>query len=180
MKSRQFLLPLTAAVAAAASIANAVDAAAPAAPSTRLGVAIREEINDRDRAMAARSRDLDLREKAARAYEERLKQKAAAGAPPATAGRRAPGAAPGQPAGSDVDDPYQSLARIYQAMKPAKAAIILQQLDMDVQLRVAKAMRERSTAQIIANMEPRAAAALSMSLARERAISPPGAQGSVG
>ena len=156
------------AVVAKPSPVNKVGAVGPGTSATRLGVAIHDELAERDRAIAARARDLDLREKAAMAYEARLKARNTPVA--ATAGAAAPPAVGLAPAAAANEDRYESLARIYQAMKPVKAAVIMQQLDMDIQIKVAKAMRERSTAQIIANMEPRAAVALSMSMARERAV----------
>jgi flagellar motility protein MotE (MotC chaperone) len=51
-------------------------------------------------------------------------------------------------------------------MKPAKAAVVFEKLAMDVQMKVAQRMRERSTAMILASMTPKGAAALSMALAR--------------
>ena len=69
-------------------------------------------------------------------------------------------------------DQFDDLAKIYQAMKPAAAALVLEQLDLDVQMRVAQRMRERSTAMILAAMTPKAAAALTMALARRQAPRP--------
>ena len=107
-----------------------------------------------------------MREKAARATEERLKadlaNRTAAGATAASKG-----------ADGDAGEQYDSLARIYQAMKPARAAIVFEQLDMDVQMQVARRMRDRSTGMILAAMTPRGAAALSMALARMSARAVP-------
>ncbi|WP_010410974.1 magnesium transporter MgtE N-terminal domain-containing protein [Citromicrobium sp. JLT1363] len=50
-------------------------------------------------------------------------------------------------------------------MKPKQAAPVFEQLDIDVQIAVARKMRERSTAQILAAMTPQGAARLSMALA---------------
>jgi flagellar motility protein MotE (MotC chaperone) len=55
-------------------------------------------------------------------------------------------------------------------MKPAKAAVVFEQLTMDVQMKVAKKMRERSAAMIMAAMTPNGAAALSMALARNHPV----------
>jgi flagellar motility protein MotE (MotC chaperone) len=149
-------------VAAMAAIANAVNAASPAessAPQTRLGASIDQELGARDRDAVRRKRALDLREQAARATEARLKAQLDAQQPATT---------PADPAGvkSEEGDQYEELARIYQAMKPAKAAVVFEQLAMDVQMKVAQRMRERSTAMILASMTPKGAAALSMALAR--------------
>lgn len=172
MIARPSLLMLTAAAAGLAVVANVVNAAAPAAtPTTRLGVSIDADVTARDKAAVRRKRTLDLRENAARATEARLKagiaaQKQAA-VPPAQTGIGA----------SEAGDQFEDLARIYQAMKPARAAVVFEQLDMDVQMKVAQRMRERSTGMIMAAMTPRGAAALSMALARRRA--PRGPAGAV-
>lgn len=168
--TRPSLLMLTAGAAALAVVANGVSAAAlvgSEAPRTRLGVSIGDDLGQRDQAAVRRKRALDLREQAARATEARLKadvearQQADAAAP-----------APAQTAAKEADarDQFEDLARIYQAMKPAKAAIVFEQLDMDVQMKVAQKMRERSTAMIMAAMTPRGAAALSMAMARRHAL----------
>jgi flagellar motility protein MotE (MotC chaperone) len=167
MIARPSLLMLTAAAAAIATAANAVSAASPEKPAaqqeqTRLGAAIEEDLGARDAAAARRKRALDLREQAAKATEARLKaevetqQQAKAASPPGPQSAKA----------QEQDDQYEDLARIYQAMKPARAAIIFEQLDMDVQMRVAQRMRERNTGLILAAMTPKGAAALSMALAR--------------
>jgi flagellar motility protein MotE (MotC chaperone) len=135
-------------------------AAAAEAPTSRLGVAIAADITARDKAAARRNRALDLREQAARAAESRLQ----AAPPPAPTAAEAPAAGP---------DQYDDLARIYQVMKPAAAAVVLEQLDLDVQMRVAQKMRERSTAMILAAMTPKGAAALTMAMARRRPAGAP-------
>ena len=50
-------------------------------------------------------------------------------------------------------------------MKPAKAAPVFEQLDLEVQYLVAKKMRERSAALLLAAMSPDAAAELSRRMA---------------
>ena len=166
--SRPSLLLLTAFSAAVAVVGNTVglaatvsDGAAAEAPTSRLGVAIASDISARDTAAARRNRALDLREQAAQAAESRLR--AAPQPAVATPGGEAPAAGP---------DQYDDLARIYQVMKPAAAAVVLEQLDLDVQMRVAQKMRERSTAMILAAMTPKGAAALTMAMARRRAAPP--------
>ncbi|MHA6721084.1 magnesium transporter MgtE N-terminal domain-containing protein [Sphingomonas sp. RS6] len=166
---RPSLLLLMAAASAIAAVANAAGLAAAdqdsAAPKTRLGNSIERDLSERDADAARRKRALDLREQAAKAAESRLqadleaRQKADAATAPG-----APGA-PG-PAEAQFDD----LARIYQAMKPAKAAVVFEQLEMEVQMKVAQRMRANSTAAILAAMSPKAAAALSMALARKNAV----------
>lgn len=181
MIGRPSLLMLTAAAAAIGVVANGVsaassDAAAGESTRTRLGVAIGQDINARDQAAARRNRALDLREQAARAAEQRLQadlgarqqQPPAATQPPAQAGTSKP---------QDQVDQFMDLARIYQAMKPAQAAVVFEQLDLDVQMKVAQKMRERSTAMILGAMTPKGAAALSMALARRYPVSAPAVAG---
>ncbi|AJP72223.1 magnesium transporter MgtE N-terminal domain-containing protein [Sphingomonas hengshuiensis] len=159
--ARPSLLLMMAGAAALTVVANAAALTAPqdAQPKTRLGNSIEKDLKANDAAAARRNRGLDLREQAAKAAEARLqaeleaRQKEAAG-----------------PAGAEAAEAqFDGLARIYQAMKPAKAAVVFEQLDMEVQMKVAQRMRDRSTAMILAAMSPKGAAALSMALARKSA-----------
>ena len=159
---RPRLLAATALAAAFSIVANAVGAVTsqPMTVPTRLGVSIRQDIAEQAAVSAQRSRVLDLREQAARATELRLKEDLAA---------RAAAAKPDGAAAVIAGAQYDSLARVYQAMKPARAAPVFEQLDMDVQMQVAHRMRDRATALILAAMTPKAAADLSMALARKSA-----------
>lgn len=169
--ARPSLLLLTAAASALTVVANAATLAVPDqdATKTRLGNSIEQDLSARDSAAAKRKRSLDLREQAAKAAEARLqanleaRQKEAAAMAPGM-----PGSEPALPPEAQFDE----LARIYQAMKPAKAALVFEQLDMEVQMKVAQRMRANSTASILAAMTPRGAAALSMALARKSANAP--------
>jgi len=156
--SRPSLLSLMAAAASVAAVANAVALAEPApaeeAAPTRLGTSIQQSMRERDQAFADRKRALDLREQAQRAAELRLQKDLQANADPAD-----------RAANGDQADGYEELARIYQTMKPAKAAPIFERLEIDVQTKVARRMRERSTALILGSMSPQAAVNLSMALA---------------
>ena len=173
---RPSLLLMTAAASALAVVANAATLAAPdaqdKAPKTRLGSSIEQDLNARDAEAARRKRALDLREQAAKAAEARLQADMQARQQQA-ATAAAPGAGPAEPPEAQFDE----LARIYQAMKPKAAAMVFEQLDMEVQMKVAQRMRERSTAMILAAMTPKGAAALSMALARKSArvaaVAPP-------
>jgi flagellar motility protein MotE (MotC chaperone) len=174
---RPSLLLLTAGVAGIAVVANAATIATgqqdTSPTTTRLGNAIMQDMSDRDAAAARRKRGLDLREQAAKAASQRLaaeveaRKKQEEGTQPAAGGPAGPGAAP-LPAEAQFDE----LARIYQAMKPKAAAVVFEQLDMEVQMKVAQRMRERSTAMIMAAMSPKGAAALSMAMARRNAARP--------
>lgn len=148
----------TAALSIVAHAAAAMSAPQEQPPATRMGESIKQSMQERDQAAVRRQRALDLREQTARATEERLKEDLSA--------RQQAG---GRPAAKQaaVADRYESLARIYQSMKPAKAARVFEKLDLDVQMRVAQNMRDRSTALILASMTPDGAARLSMALARQ-------------
>lgn len=157
------LLALTAGVAGLGALANTMEAAATATPGaaqTRLGSQIAGEISGQRQREAQRSRSLDLKEQALKAVEARVRAQAEAQLAAQTQA---------QPAadGTSADDKrYDDLAQIYQSMKPAKAAAVFEQLEPEVQLRIAQRMRERSTGQIMAAMSPTAAASLSGALAR--------------
>lgn len=135
---------------------------APAAATTRLGSAIQTEMADRDGAASQRSRALELRERAMKASEKRLEanvqaqQKQAAKPVAATPTAQ-------EAEGATLDQ----LARIYQSMKAKQAARVFERLEINVQVGVARKMRERSTAQILAAMTPDGAARLSMALASD-------------
>jgi flagellar motility protein MotE (MotC chaperone) len=181
--ARPSLLLMTAAASALAVVANASTIATSAtqsnAPKTRLGSAIDQDLAERDAESARRKRGLDLREQATKAAQSRLQADLEARQKEAEVAA-APGAAAGS-AAEPADGQFDELARIYQAMKPKAAAVVFEQLDMEVQMKVAQRMRERSTAMIMAAMTPKGAAALSMALARKSAraaaVAPPaGAQ----
>lgn len=172
--ARPSLLLLTAGVAGMAVVANAATIATGAQDNspntTRLGNAITQDMNDRDAAAARRRRGLDLREQAAKAASARLAADVEARKKQDEAQQQmagGPAGAPGAP--NPADSQFDELARIYQAMKPKAAAVVFEQLDMEVQMKVAQRMRERSTAMIMAAMTPKGAATLSMALARRGA-----------
>jgi flagellar motility protein MotE (MotC chaperone) len=58
----------------------------------------------------------------------------------------------------------QKLAKMYEAMKPAKAAPILASLEMDIVLDILSRMKERQAARILAHMEAEYAAKISAQL----------------
>lgn len=160
-------LSLLLAAASVGVVANAFAVAAPQVakeePQTRLGASLQESMAQRDQALAAEKRRLEMREQAARAAEARLAAEVEARQQEAS-----PPAGSVQGRGSDMGTPnqaYDDLARIYQTMKPARAAPIFEKLDLEVQTQVAKRMRDRSAAQLMAAMSSNAAAELTMSLA---------------
>lgn len=158
---------LSAAIGAMATTASPVPPKAASAPTTRLGVAIADDLKQRTATDARQASALDLREQTLRAAQARLNAtlKAKEQADQAATSNAGTGRTGGA---GDTPDQFETLARIYQAMKPAKAAPVFSRLDIDVQYLVAKRMRERSTAMILAAMQPEAAARLSMALAGKK------------
>lgn len=167
---RPSLLSLTAAAAGVSAIAHAMtmaggaeSAASPFPPPTRMGVSIQQSLSERDQDLVRRTRAANLREQSARATEQRLKAELESRQNPLGAPNSAQSSAM-----ADAPQPIENLARIYQTMKPARAAPIFEALDLDVQTQIAWRMRERAIALIMANMEPDAAVRLSMALAGRR------------
>lgn len=160
MMRRPSLFAFTAIAAGLSAVAAAV--AQPDNGEGRFGQSIRQDMSARDRAAAARQRQLDLREQATKAAEMRL-----ASAAPEAAATAPPAEKPAEQEKSESER-LDGLAKIYQAMKPKAAAPIFQQLTLEVQVKVAARMRERSAAQIMAAMEPKAAATLSMAIAKRQ------------
>ena len=131
-----------------------------APPTTRLGSAIQAEMAERDRTAKDRARALELREQAITASEKRLEANAQAKQ------QNGPKTDPAAQSGVDAEsETLAQLARIYQSMKAKQAARVFEKLEIDVQVGVARQMRERATAQILAAMTPDGAARLSMALA---------------
>lgn len=164
MSRYPYLLVLTAVGAGLSVVAQGVALTTEAADKpaqTRMGMSIQESMADRDKKMAEEKRALEMREQAIQSLE-------------ASMGGDKPGGKAGDgsaDAGPDENaERYDNLARIYQSMKPAKAAIVLEKLDLEVQMKVAQRMRERSLALVLAGMTPDGAATLSMSLAAGRPI----------
>mgnify|MGYP006078032959 CR=1 FL=1 len=157
-------------VSAGATVADHVKAPTSAAtpePASRMGAMVADDLAQRDAAERARARAIDLQEQAAKAAAARLQSALKSGAQaggPTSAGAQ-PTSPPSAASASPQPDQFDTLARIYQAMKPAKAAPVFEQLDLEVQYLVAKKMRERSAALLMAAMSPQGAARLSMRMA---------------
>lgn len=170
---KPILLAMLSGAALLSAIGGAVNAGAspekpaPKAATTRMGASIEDAIDTRDRDSAAQARALDLKEQTIRAAQARLAASLKAKAK-SDAGQASPNGVPPAAPAEPPPDPFDALAKIYQAMKPAKAAPVFEQLDLEVQTGVARRMRERSVAMILAAMSPPAAARLSMALAGKR------------
>lgn len=168
---RPSLLTLTAGAAAASSITHALAGAGAteAISDNRFGNAIAQSISERDQAIARRNRAAELREQSALALEQRVQSQLAA--------RR--GASAGTEQSNDISStsqPVDDLARVYQAMKPNRAAPVFAALDIDLQAQVARRMRGRSLALMMGAMSPAAALRLSTALAGRTAPELPVAQ----
>tara|TARA_B100000678_G_scaffold247938_1_gene221476 strand:- start:657 stop:1190 length:534 start_codon:yes stop_codon:yes gene_type:complete len=165
------LLPLTAAASAIAVIANGMAVAQGgdgAQQETRLGKSIRADMQAQQGRDADQQRSLDLREQALKAAQARMKRQMA----DSKAQQDQAQADKGGSAEATAEERFAELARIYQAMKPARAALVMEKLSPDVQLRIAQNMRERNAGLIMAAMTPQGAASLSMALARGEPVSP--------
>lgn len=157
---RPSLLTLTAGAAAASTIAHAVagTSATEAVSDNRFGNAIAQSISERDQAIARRNRAAELREQSALALEQRVQSQLGA--------RRGDGTGTDQAGGyGDAPQPIEDLARVYQTMKPNRAAPVFAALDIDLQAQVARRMRGRSLALMMGAMTPAAALRLSTALA---------------
>lgn len=171
---RPSLLMLTAGAAALSTLAHGVSAspsegeqaAAAKGPQSRLGSAIQREMSQHNASANERARALDLREQVLKASEKRLEANLQAQSQPQAGGNPSQ-STPGKEK-ADAANELDQLARIYQSMKAKQAAAVFEQLDIDVQIAVARKMRERSTAQILAAMTPAGAARLSMALAGKK------------
>lgn len=175
MAGRPWLLMLTAGAASLTVVTSAMSAAtepnAAPPPTSRLGAGIARDIQDRDARAAQQARALRLREQMVKATENRLKADMDARA-------RQDQAQAAQSAAATTAQPpepnqFDALARIYQAMKPAKAAPVFETLELDVQVAVAKRMKDKATAMILAAMSPTGAARLTMALAGRRPTAVP-------
>ena len=68
------------------------------------------------------------------------------------------------------DSEIRSLVKIYENMKPVQAAIIFNELDMDILLNVVDKMSERKVAPVLASMNPRKAKEVTERLAELRQL----------
>lgn len=66
------------------------------------------------------------------------------------------------------NEQFASIVAMYETMKPKEAATIFNQLDMQVLMRVAKAMNPRKMAPVLARMDPMKAKSLTAGLAAEQ------------
>lgn len=91
---------------------------------------------------------------------------------PALAGGAAGEAPTGVASGGDVraggDHELDRLVALYEGMKPAQAAAVLEQLDPELSTRILLGMRARQAARVLASLSPRRAADLTTRMSRAR------------
>jgi flagellar motility protein MotE (MotC chaperone) len=167
MGFRVKLLHLTALSALGSTVALGTAIAGEVLPTSRLGASISDNLAERDRAAAEEKRRTRLQQQAIQAAEARLREQLAAANPQPLSGGAA-GVASDPP-----DESINNLARIFQAMKPAKAAVVMEKLSIDMQVRISRQIRERSMGLIMGAMSPDGAAMLSAAFANNGKL-PPG------
>lgn len=118
-------------------------------------------------ALDARERELTQREALLRAAERRLEEKVAE-----LDGVKAELLRLISRRNEEEDSRLRSLVRIYEAMKPKDAALILEKLDMDVVIGVIERMKETKVAPILASMVPERAKTVTTLLADRKSLVP--------
>ena len=133
-----------------------------ASPSER---ELLEKLKDRRDALAAKDRDLEMRDSLLRATERKLDEKIGQLRTMETAGDGAAGK-------NDPKSRYRTLVVMYENMKPKEAARVFDRLDVKVLLDLVGHMNPRKMSEILAVMEPAAAEKLTVALARQAAAVP--------
>lgn len=143
----------------------------PPVEESRVGTAIASDLAQQQREIE-RTRTLDMQGALLTAAEKRIDdklQQLSSERRPVRAldrpVRRISSATPAELSPEPADDRIAALVKMYQSMRPKDAARIFERLDMSVQVDVASHMRERAAAAILAEMDPKAASALTMALA---------------
>lgn len=115
----------------------------------------------------ARVRELDSREALLAATEARIDRKLAE-----IKEAEARIAAANATQTAEEDAQLSRLVKVYESMKPTDAANIFNSLDFPVLIEVASRMKELKIAPVLAAMDPQAAKALTVALARRRGAEP--------
>ncbi len=121
-----------------------------------------QQLSQRRAALDQRAGELDEREVLLQAAEKRIDDKIAK-----LQELQNSIASDVQKRNAEDDARIQSLVKVYEAMKPAEAAHIFEQLDMPVLLSVVRRMKELKTSAILAAMDPAKAKALTTALAEK-------------
>lgn len=148
-------------------------AAAPAAPARETGadeaaltdedIKILQQLGDRRRDLDQRADDLDQRDALLQATEQRIDAKIAEMQKMRTDLEGLLGQA-----GTQQGEQLRSLVKIYENMKPAQAAKVFEQLDMNVLLAVIAEMKEAKAAPVMAAMDPQKAKAVTTELIKRK------------
>lgn len=159
------VIPLVLIVGAGAATLRANDIASTRAAETkeapsRLGSAINAEMTKQQSELAARARQLEMRERLVEATARRMSEQAQR--EQAEAEQRAQSEKKKE---AEAKRNVQQLVKVFQAMKPREAARIFEQLDIGIQVMVASRMRDRAVAAMLAAMTPAAATRLTTALA---------------
>jgi flagellar motility protein MotE (MotC chaperone) len=138
---------------------------APATAENRVGAAIAAEASRRA-ASTGEQRSLSLQAAMMEAAEKRIEDKLAR-----LAALEQERKGLGETAAGEREDSAQGVAalvQMYEAMRPKDAARVFQRLDIAMQVDMARRMRRRAMAAILAEMDPAAAERLSVALARPK------------
>lgn len=156
----------------AAQTKNA-DAAAPAAPSpaasllvteyTDKELAVLQELAERREQLDSREAEIVRREALLKAAEQRIEAKL-----DELKKLQASIEAIVRRYDEQEDARKKSLVRIFESMKPAEAAQILEQMELPVVVELIERMKERNAAPVLAQMHPARAKQLTAELARRR------------
>ncbi|HEX2529619.1 MAG TPA: hypothetical protein VHL31_25435 [Geminicoccus sp.] len=136
--------------------------ASPSAQAPDLLALATREIEERQAALAAREREVAASEDALHALAKALKAELAA-----LADLRAQHDQEKQRRDQEQAERTERLARLYEAMKPKKAASILDGLPAEEAAQITRLMRNDKAAAAMQQMEPEQATALSEQLAKE-------------
>ena len=123
-----------------------------------------EKLKDRREALAARDREMEMRDSLLRATERKIDEKIGQL-------RTLEGQAEGGAAGkNDPKSRYRPLVVMYESMKPKEAARVFDRLDIKVLIDLVGHMNPRKVSDIMAVMEPAAAEKLTVALARQASM----------
>ena len=145
-------------------------AAGPAEPegealSSKALLEVAAELKERRQHLKEREREIEAREVALGLVQERLAQQIRQ-----LEQLRDELVALVERHGQEEKQRVDRLVKVYEAMKPAKAAVIFDSTDLKLLVPVVERMREAKVAAIIEAMEPKKARALTLELARRKEL----------
>jgi Uncharacterized conserved protein len=141
----------------------------PSGPTfTEAELAVLKQLEQRRDQMAQRESDLQRRETLLTATESRIDEKVAS-----LKDLQATLEGLIKQHDAEQENKLKSLVKIYETMKPADAARIFEQLDLDTLLPVVEKMKERNLAAILAKLDPMKARDVTVELKKLRELTPP-------